>query len=40
LRPVVAAAAMVLSSVCVVHNSMRLGRAERSRAIIEGESRS
>ena len=39
LRPVVAAAAMVLSSVCVVHNSMRLGRAERSRAIIERESR-
>jgi Cu2+-exporting ATPase len=31
LRPVVAAAAMVLSSVCVVHNSMRLGRAERRR---------
>jgi len=26
LRPVVAAAAMVLSSVCVVHNSMRLSR--------------
>jgi Cu2+-exporting ATPase len=39
LRPVVAAAAMVLSSVCVVHNSMRLGRAERSRAITERESR-
>jgi Cu2+-exporting ATPase len=31
LRPVVAAAAMVLSSACVVHNSMRLSRAERSR---------
>ena len=31
LRPVVAAAAMVLSSVCVVHNSMRLGRGERRR---------
>ncbi|MEP6546404.1 MAG: HAD-IC family P-type ATPase, partial [Gammaproteobacteria bacterium] len=30
LRPIVAAAAMVLSSVCVVHNSMRLSRAERS----------
>jgi Cu2+-exporting ATPase len=30
LRPVVAAAAMVLSSVCVVHNSMRLGRSGRS----------
>jgi Cu2+-exporting ATPase len=30
LRPVVAAAAMVLSSVCVVHNSMRLSRSERS----------
>ncbi len=29
LRPIVAAAAMVLSSVCVVHNSMRLSRAER-----------
>jgi heavy metal translocating P-type ATPase len=29
LRPVVAAAAMVLSSVCVVHNSMRLSRAKR-----------
>ena len=29
LRPVVAAAAMVLSSVCVVHNSMRLSRANR-----------
>ena len=28
LRPVVAAAAMVLSSVCVVHNSMRLSRAK------------
>jgi heavy metal translocating P-type ATPase len=39
LRPVVAAAAMVLSSVCVVHNSMRLTRAERSRSIIEWESR-
>jgi P-type E1-E2 ATPase len=30
LRPVVAAAAMVLSSVCVVHNSMRLSRSGRS----------
>ncbi|MEP6885374.1 MAG: HAD-IC family P-type ATPase, partial [Gammaproteobacteria bacterium] len=30
LRPIVAAAAMVLSSVCVVHNSMRLSRSERS----------
>jgi Cu+-exporting ATPase len=28
LRPVVAAAAMVLSSVCVVHNSMRLSRGD------------
>lgn len=26
LRPVIAAAAMVLSSVCIVANSMRLGR--------------
>jgi Cu+-exporting ATPase len=31
LRPAVAAAAMVLSSVCVVHNSMRLGRSLRGR---------
>jgi Cu2+-exporting ATPase len=30
LRPAVAAAAMVLSSVCVVHNSMRLSRSARS----------
>jgi Cu+-exporting ATPase len=30
LRPVVAAAAMVLSSVCVVNNSMRLSRSVRS----------
>jgi P-type Cu2+ transporter len=30
LRPVVAAAAMVLSSVCVVHNSMRLSRSVSS----------
>jgi Cu2+-exporting ATPase len=30
LRPAVAAAAMVLSSVCVVHNSMRLSRSVRS----------
>ena len=39
LRPVVAAAAMVLSSVCVVHNSMRLSRAERSRTIKKREIR-
>jgi Cu+-exporting ATPase len=39
LRPVVAAAAMVLSSVCVVHNSMRLSRAERSRIIKKREIR-
>jgi cation transport ATPase len=32
LRPVVAAAAMVLSSVCVVNNSMRLSRSARSRS--------
>jgi Cu+-exporting ATPase len=32
LRPVFAAAAMVLSSVCVVHNSMRLSRSVRSRS--------
>jgi Cu+-exporting ATPase len=32
LRPVFAAAAMVLSSVCVVNNSMRLGRLVRSRS--------
>jgi Cu2+-exporting ATPase len=37
LRPVVAAAAMVLSSVCVVHNSMRLSRGESSRSIGKGE---
>jgi Cu2+-exporting ATPase len=37
LRPVVAAAAMVLSSVCVVHNSMRLNRAERRRSAIRWE---
>jgi cation transport ATPase len=30
LRPVVAAAAMVLSSLCVVGNSLRLQRSERS----------
>jgi Cu2+-exporting ATPase len=39
LRPVVAAAAMVLSSVCVVHNSMRLSRGEYGRSIGKGESR-
>jgi P-type Cu2+ transporter len=39
LRPVVAAAAMVLSSVCVVYNSMRLSRAERRRSAKERESR-
>jgi Cu2+-exporting ATPase len=39
LRPVVAAAAMVLSSVCVVHNSMRLSRGECSRSIGKGERR-
>ncbi|HWG69493.1 MAG TPA: heavy metal translocating P-type ATPase [Steroidobacteraceae bacterium] len=39
LRPVVAAAAMVLSSVCVVHNSMRLSRAERSRTLKKREIR-
>jgi Cu+-exporting ATPase len=39
LRPVVAAAAMVLSSVCVVHNSMRLSRGECSRSIGRGERR-
>jgi Cu+-exporting ATPase len=39
LRPVVAAAAMVLSSVCVVHNSMRLSRGEHSRSGGKGESR-
>jgi Cu2+-exporting ATPase len=39
LRPVVAAAAMVLSSVCVVHNSMRLSRGECGRSISKGESR-
>jgi Cu+-exporting ATPase len=39
LRPVVAAAAMVLSSVCVVHNSMRLNRGEYSRSSGKGESR-
>jgi Cu2+-exporting ATPase len=38
LRPVIAAAAMVLSSVCVVHNSMRLSRAERGR-VVRQESR-
>jgi Cu2+-exporting ATPase len=32
LRPVVAAAAMVLSSVCVVNNSMRLSRSVRMRS--------
>jgi heavy metal translocating P-type ATPase len=32
LRPVVAAAAMVLSSVCVVNNSMRLSRSVRRRS--------
>jgi P-type E1-E2 ATPase len=37
LRPVIAAAAMVLSSVCVVHNSMRLSRGEYSRSIGKGE---
>jgi Cu+-exporting ATPase len=39
LRPVVAAAAMVLSSVCVVHNSMRLNRGEYGRSSGKGESR-
>ena len=39
LRPIVAAAAMVLSSLCVVHNSMRLNRAERSRSITNRENR-
>jgi Cu+-exporting ATPase len=39
LRPVVAAAAMVLSSVCVVHNSMRLSRGEHSRSSANGENR-
>jgi P-type Cu2+ transporter len=38
LRPVVAAAAMVLSSVCVVHNSMRLSRGS-SRSGRNGEIR-
>jgi P-type E1-E2 ATPase len=38
LRPVVAAAAMVLSSVCVVHNSMRLSRGEYGRPAAVGRS--
>jgi Cu2+-exporting ATPase len=37
LRPVVAAAAMVLSSVCVVHNSMRLSRGGYDRSGGKGE---
>jgi len=39
LRPVVAAAAMVLSSVCVVHNSMRLSRGEYGRSGGKGGNR-
>ena len=39
LRPVVAAAAMVLSSVCVVHNSLRLSRGEYGGSSGNGESR-
>ena len=37
LRPVVAAAAMVLSSVCVVHNSMRLSRGDYGRSSVKGD---
>ena len=37
LRPVVAAAAMVLSSVCVVHNSLRLSRGEGGASNGKGE---
>jgi Cu2+-exporting ATPase len=39
LRPIVAAAAMVLSSVCVVHNSMRLNRGKGSQTIMNRENR-
>jgi Cu+-exporting ATPase len=39
LRPVVAAAAMVLSSVCVVHNSMRLSRGDYGRWSAKGDGR-
>jgi Cu2+-exporting ATPase len=37
LRPIVAAAAMVLSSLCVVHNSMRINRSQRNN--LNGSSR-